>query len=212
MQLQLGADVRQPDGGKLGELVRLVYDPVTRQVRSISVVRNRLDRGEVLVPIGVIQSADDEAALLDVTDDQLDTFEPFEQTHNLAPPPDVAEVSSDLIHDPVDVPDVPPVGASTGVESIAFAPILEEDMNVPTGDQVLDRSTTIWATDDELGHLKAAWLDDQSGQVSAFLARRGIIFTHDTLVPIDLVQSVRSETIVLTVPSAALEADNDDQG
>jgi uncharacterized protein YrrD len=212
MQLQLGADVRLPDGGKLGELVRLVYDLAAQQVHSIVVLRNRVNGGEVLVPVGVIQSADDEAVLLDVDEEQFATFEPFEHTHNLAPPPDAAEVTSDLIHDPVDVPDVAPVGAATGVESIAFTPIVEEDMNVPTGDQVLDRSTTVWATDAEVGHLKAAWVSDQSGQVTDFLAERGLIFPHDTLVPIDLVLSIHSETIVLTVPAHTLENANNDQG
>src|SRR5438045_3955878 len=123
MLLQIGADVRQADGGKVGELTRLVFDPDSRVVASLVVQPNRGDLNELVVPGEVVQDADDQAAQLSVDQHTFDAFPPFEVDRNIAPPPDVADVTSDLIKDPIDVPDVAPVGFATGVESIAFVPI-----------------------------------------------------------------------------------------
>ncbi len=208
MQLQFGVDVRRPDGGKLGELRRAVFDPGTQQITAIVVLHNRLDGREIKVPIGVVGSADDESASLDVSEEQFDQFEDFATTRNVAPPPDAAEVTSDLIDDPVDVPDEPPIGAATGVESIAFIPIVEEVIHVPTGDQVLDSSTTVWATDAELGHLIQLRLADETNRVESLIVEHGFFFHRRTEVAFDLVENVLSETIVLSVPASELPADD----
>lgn len=205
MIYRLGVDVQRPDGGKLGELHRVVFDPETGEVVSLVVTHNALDGREVVVPVGTVQSADDDALTLAASEEQFDMFDDFDVQRNLAPPPDAANVTSDLVDDPVDVPDVPPIGAATGVESIAYTPIIQEDINVPTGDQVLDGTTTVWATDREIGHVKEVRASDETSRVTSLVVERGVFFKHDTEVPFDALETVTSDTIVLSVESAALE-------
>jgi uncharacterized protein YrrD len=205
MNLRLGADVQRPDGGKVGELHRVVYDPETAQVVSVVVTHNALDGREIIVPIGVVDSADDEAVQLAASEEQFDTFEDFEYSHNIAPPPDAEEVDSDLVRDPVDVPDVLPVGAATGVESIAYIPVVEEHVYLPTGEQVLDTETRVWATDGEVGHLAQVWLNDDTRQVESLMAERGTFRKHARAIPIDVVATIRAESITLNVTGDALQ-------
>lgn len=205
MDFQFGAEVRRPDGGKLGELRRVIYDPDTAQLVSLVVTHTSVDGREVVVPIGTVNSADDGAVALAVTEAQFDTFEDFVlEERNIAPPPDAAEVTSDLIHDPIDVADNLPIGAATGIESIAFTPMIEELDNVPPGDFVLDSQTAVWATDCEVGQLRRIRVSDETDRVQSMLVERGTFFKHETEIPFNTVESVQAETIVLAVPSAAL--------
>lgn len=205
MNLQLGADVLRSDGGKVGELHRVVYDPETDEIISLVVTHNALDGREIVVPIGIVDTADDASILLAATEDQFDTFDDFTYEHNVAPPPDAEEVDSDLIHDPVDVPDVLPIGAATGVESIAYTPVVEEHTHVPTGDQVLDKTTTVWATDGEVGHVSQVWVNDETRQIESFLVERGAFRKHARIVPGEAVDTIRSEGVTLNVDSASLQ-------
>ena len=205
MQFQFGAEVRQRDGGKIGDLTRLVFDPGTRQIVSL-VVERGFEAEEVVVPIGTVQSADDEAVQLELTEDQFAEMEPFEVTRNVAPPPDTEPDEEEALPD---VPDVPAIGAATGIESIAYTPILEEEMYVPTGNQVIDSHTSVWATDGQLGNLKEVRVSDETERIASLIVERGFVFKHDYDLPMDLVAGVRSENIVLTVPRSAVEDGNE---
>jgi uncharacterized protein YrrD len=209
MNFQLGADVERPDGGKVGELHRVVYDPETEEIVSIVVTHNALDGREVVVPIGTVDSADDVSIVLAVTENQFDAFDDFAIERNVAPPPDAEDVDSDLIHDPIDVPDVLPVGAATGVESIAFTPVIEELEHVPVGDQILDTDTRVYATDGEVGHIWQVWVNDQTRQVDSFVVSRGTFRKHERVVPFDVVDSILTEAVTLTVATKDLQDPND---
>jgi uncharacterized protein YrrD len=205
MIFQLGAGVQRPDGGKVGELHRVVFDPETEAVVSIVVTHNALDGREVVVPIGVVDSADDASVALAASEEQFNTFEDFEFEHNVAPPPDADEVDSDQITDPVDVPDVLPVGAATGVESIAYTPVIEEHVHVPTGDQILDTGTRVWALDGEAGHVSQVWVNDETHQIESFVVVSGTFPKQPRVVPVGVVESIRSEGVTLRVSSGQLQ-------
>ncbi len=205
MEFHLGAQMRNPDGKVLGTLQRVVYQQESSRVVSLVALHGGWTEREVFVPIGQVQAADDEAVEITLRGDQYDMLDIYSETRNVAPPPDAAEVSSDLVHEPVDVPDVLPVGAATGVESIAFTPIVEELSYVLPGEQVIDHSTVVWAIDGEVGKVSSVLVDDETMRLSGFLAQRGVIFTHSARVPMEWVENVLPETIVLTVDRATVE-------
>lgn len=207
MDLHLGADVRQRDGHRFGALHRIVYDPETQQVEFLVVEHAGMDDRDVLVPIGAVQSADNNVIYLELSREQFDSLENFvDHVHNIAPPPDAANVTDDEITDPVDVPDVPAVGAATGVESIAFTPLVEEIVHVPPIDEVIDGDTTVWATDGEIGRVKHVLVSDETDRITALVVEKGFIFHHDIEIPMEWVENIRPETVVLTVDKATVEA------
>jgi sporulation protein YlmC with PRC-barrel domain len=210
MEFHFGADVRLRDGDEVGSLRRLVFDPGTAQVVSLVVEHNAFDEREVLVPIGAVNDSDTDATYLEVSREQFDGMPDFMIERNVAPPPDSANVTSDLIKEPIDVPDVPPVGAATGVESIAFTPVLQESMRVPRDDEIIDSDMEIWASDVELGRVRNLVVDEQTHRISIFVLREGFIFTHDVDIPMDWVDHIRPESIVLKVDKATVEAGSAD--
>ncbi|HLJ66353.1 MAG TPA: PRC-barrel domain-containing protein [Chloroflexota bacterium] len=206
MEIQVGADVRRGDGERLGSIRGLVYDPATEEVTSLLVERAGLLGGEAIVPIGVVESADVEAVILDISRDQFDEMRRVVD-RNVAPPP----TRDDDEPDPDDgLPDAPPVGAATGVESIAFTPIIEESVPMPSSDEIIGPDTTVWASDGEIGQVRAVWVDEQTRRIQALLIERGVIFHTDQEIRMEWVASVKPETIVLNVPKSEVEAANRD--
>jgi len=172
MEFHLGAQVRNPDGDVLGTLQRVVYQPESSQVVSLVVLHAGWSERQVFVPIGEVNGADDESVEIRLPAEKYDELDIYSETRNVAPPPDAAEVSSDLVHEPLDVPDVLPVGAATGVESIAFTPIIEELSYVLPGEQVIDHATVVWAIDGEVGKVSSVLVDDETMQLIGSLSNR----------------------------------------
>ncbi len=205
MEFHLGAQVRNPDGEVLGTLQRVVYQPESSQVVSLVVLHAGWSERQVFVLIGQVNRADDEAVEIGISAEQYDELDIYSETRNVAPPPDAPEVSSDLVHEPMDVPDVLPIGAATGVESIAFTPIIEELSYLLPGEEVIDHATVVWAIDGEVGRVSSVLVDDETMQLSGFQVQRGVVFTHFARVPMDWVENILPETIVLTVDRTTVE-------
>ena len=208
MQLFIGADVRRPDGDRLGAVRGAIFDPATQQVMAMVVERAGLLGGDVVVPLGVVNSTDDEAVVLSVSREQFDSMRRVVD-RNVAPPPSQT-YSGEPVDGDLDVPDVPPVGAATGVESIAFTPVVEETLNVPPGDEVIEHDTTVWATDGELGQVRGIQVDDETHRLVGVSVEHGLIFQKDFEVPAQWVVSVRPDAIALSVSKSQVEVANRD--
>jgi uncharacterized protein YrrD len=205
MDLYIGADIRQRDGGKLAELSAVVFEPETLQVVSLVARGGVIDERNVVVPIGAVQWVDEDDIGLELTAEQFDTLENYEDVRFIAPPPTPEDAAPDLITDPIDVPDVAPVGAATGIESIAYTPIVEELPHVRPGDELTDGNTVVWATDGELGKVSRVVIDDETHRITGFVVREGTVFTHQVDVPLGVVSHLGTEEISVTVEKAALE-------
>lgn len=209
MDFHLHCHVRQRNGLDAGELRHVVCDPETREVISLVVYEGGLDGRAVILPIGAVDSADDDAVYTELTGDQFDRLERYAYALNVAPPPadlDPDTVSSDQLQEPIDVPDVPPVGAATGITSIAFTPILEIWRNVPAGSVILDDMTIVEASDGELGRVRHVLADDETRRVTGLVVEKGFIFTRDVEIPMDWVTNFGTERVALSVSKAEVEA------
>ncbi len=207
MEFRFGADIRGRDGDSLGTFQRLIYDPGTRQVVSLVATESGIGERQVIVPIGSVADSDDEAVTVEFSAQQFAGLEDYvASARNIAPPPDVDNIDDDQITDPIDIPDVAPVGAATGIESIAFTPVIEETTNVSGMYQVLDSGTSVWATDGDVGQLRAVEVSDETDRISAIVFGGGGNVAGSIEVPADRVASVQTGTIILNVARAAFEA------
>lgn len=210
MQLRFGADVRPLDGTGLGSLERVLLEVETDQVTSLVVRQSGLMGSLKTVPIGSLDQSEPDEIYVDLSTEQFDDLPAFETAHNIAPPPDVENITEDQITDPVDVPDVAPVGAATGVESIAFTPIIQEDMDEPEGTVVLDRTTEVWATDQRVGHLQGVEMSDETRRITQLIVQGGIIFTHTDMVPYSAVQTMGGRIVLNVTAEAVHQAQDED--
>jgi uncharacterized protein YrrD len=208
MDFHLHSDVRERDGLTVGELRHVVCDPETRQVISLVVQQSGVEGRAVIVPIGTVQSGDDDAVYLELDGGQFEALDSYAYARNVAPPPadvDPSTRSSDQLQEPIDVPDVPPVGAASGITSIAFTPVLEIWRNVPDGSLIFDDGTVIEATDGEAGHLRHVLADDETRRLTGLVVEEGFFFTQEVEVRMECVSELTSERIRLTVGRSALE-------
>ncbi len=199
MQLQFGAQVQSEDGDRLGELRGAVFDPSTGEVVSLVAQSAHMGERELLVPLEHISFTDDVTVQLRLAGDEFESLEEFSSSRNIAPPPDRDFADVDDDDDGLStVTEVPPVGAATGIEAIAFTPIVQESIYVPTGDEVIDRTTEVWAQDGLIGSLAGVTIGDLDHRFMELQAREGTIFTTDVRIPVDLITLMRSDTIELS--------------
>ena len=204
MDLHLGIDVRGREDEKLGDLRQIVLDPETREVVSLVVQHAGFDERELIVPIGAVDAADHSGISLELSSDQFNQLEIFADTRNIAPPPVADNLEEDTNIPPEIVPDVPSIGAATGVESIAFTPVIEEDEHIPARDETIDGECTIWATDGEIGRVSDVRVDDQTNRIVSFAIEKGFIFKHEIEIPVDWVEDIRPGSIILKVEKATI--------
>lgn len=199
MDFHFGAQVQRNDGDRLGELTRVVYDPQSRAIVLLVAQSGHMGEREVKIPLQTVEMTDDGTVQITLTEDEFETLEAYSFSHNTAPPPDRDFADIDQEDEVAPGTKVPPVGAATGIESIAFIPIVEEDVHIPTGDGVIDRSTQVWATDGLIGHVQAVIADDTTWCMREVIVGHGTIFTHQITVPAEYIEALRTDTIVLNV-------------
>lgn len=207
MDFRFGADIRGRGGDSLGTFQRAICDPATRQVVALVATEGGLAERQVVVPIGTVATSDDDSVTVELSRQQFAGLEDYvASARNIAPPPNIDNLDDDQVTDPIDIPDVAPVGAATGIESIAFTPIIEEITNVPGVDQVLDSGTAVWATDGDVGQLRALEVSDETNRISAIIFGGGGNVAGSIELPADRIASVQTGTIILTVDRATVES------
>ncbi len=205
MDFHLGARVLGNDEVGLGELTRVVYDLDTWTIDFLIAQSARMGERELQVPLDAVETTDDESVQTWMSEDEFEDLEEYARSHNISPPPDRDFAEVDEEDELVPGSESPPVGAATGIESIAFIPIMEEDTYIPSGDAVIDRSTEVWATDGLVGNVRTVTMDDDTGRIREVVVRHGTIFTHEIVVPVEHVESMRTDTIVLKVERATVD-------
>jgi uncharacterized protein YrrD len=205
MEFHFGAQVQRNDGDRLGELTRVVFDPDSREIVFLVAQSAHLGEREVKIPLETVEETDDETVQVSMSEDEFEALEEYSSSRNTAPPPDRDFADIDDEDELAPGTETPPIGAATGIESIAFIPIVEEDVYIPIGDGVIDRSTDVWATDGMVGNARAVTIDDSTRRIRQVLVRHGTIFTHEVTVPAEFIESVRTDAIVLNVDRAAVD-------
>ncbi len=206
MDFHFGSRVLGNNDIGVGELTRIVYDPEGWTIDCLIAESAHMGERELQVPLDVVDTTDDEIVQLSISEDEFENLDEFSRSHNVSPPPDRDFADVDQEDELAPGSASPPVGAATGIESIAFVPIVEEDLYIPSGDGVIDRSTEVWATDGLAGNVRAVTMDNNTRRISGVVVRHGTVFTHEIMVPVELVESMRTDAVVLKVARSAVDA------
>jgi sporulation protein YlmC with PRC-barrel domain len=204
MDFQFGALVSSRDGIRLGDLHGVAFDRATGEVTSLVVDPSGEEADFRLVPIGAVDSADRREIFVALSDEQFTALPYFAEVRNIAPPPLADNLEDEENKEPDIVPDVPPVGAATGVESIAFTPILQEDVSLPPEDSVIDNSFTVRATDGDVGQVQEVITDDQTNRITRLGVARGTVFTDEVDIPAGWLRQIGPDWISIGVDLATV--------
>ncbi len=172
--LRAGAPVLSRDGDKLGKLSRVVVEKDTLRLTHLVVDAGHGD--ERVVPLGVLRDATEQAVHL-----SMDTgeFRDLSLTYDTQ----VYRPIADAEQGRIDVSDV-----SRFVASIpgGLGPGVMTDVLAKSPDEVdIVKDSPVWRLDphQKIGEVEHVIFDERSRKITALVVRRGILFTHDVVLP-----------------------------
>lgn len=210
MAIEVGAEVVGTDG-KLGEVERVIVDAREDRATDIVVKHGFLFHGERVVPLAHISRVEDGVVYLDMDKRMFETMNGFTEDHINGPNPDY-----------VGTPDTDLQGTYRGNLTLeatwaagAAGGLAGKPMGFPGGEQLtpddiarpaLSAGTEVHAQDGEkVGEVSEFSVVPETGALGRLTVKRGL-FTHDVEIPLDWVQNISSEGVLLTVSKEQVEA------
>jgi hypothetical protein len=189
----IGADARCTDGD-CGAVIRVVVNPVVREVTHIVVEpKHRVGLGR-LVPLTLVKSSGDEVEL-DCTLGEFEQLDLAEETHFL--PGDglfPGYTSSEVFA-------LPYYGLGVG----NISPPVTVDA-LPVGDVGVRRGESVHATDGHIGHVQGLVIEPLHHHVTHFLLQEGHLWGRkDVAIPIGAVTGIDDDGIQLSVTKQEVE-------
>jgi sporulation protein YlmC with PRC-barrel domain len=172
--LRAGAPVVSRDGDRLGTLSRVVVQRETLRLTHLVVDAGR--SGERVVPLGVLREAQAGAVRLSMDAAEFRDLSVKYDTR-------VYAAIGDAQRGRLDVSDVSRFVASIPGE---MGPGVMTDVLAKAPDEVdIARDSPVWRLDphQKIGEVERVIFDDRSRKISALVVRRGIVFTHDVVLP-----------------------------
>lgn len=179
--LRAGAPVLGRDGDKLGKLSRVVVQKDTLRLTHLVVDIGRGD--ERVVPLGVLRDATEGAVQLSMDRAEFDEMSLKYDTQVYQPIGDAQRGRLDLSDVSRFVSSLPgELGPGVMTEVLAKSP-----------DEVdIAKDSPVWRLDphQKIGEVEHVIFDDRSRKITALVVRRGIVFTHDVVLPASYIVEV----------------------
>jgi len=212
MDISIGADV-MGTGGKLGELARVIVDARTARVTDIVVKHGFIFGHERVVPITHVTGVEDGTVHVDLDEKGLETMDGYAEQRRGPNPDDVGP------------PDFDQQGARRGnmalEQTVAFGAAAGygaqgKPMGYPGGEQLTPENdqrpaiaagTGVFAADGEkVGEVGALSFAHDTGAPTRLTLKRGLLFKHETELPLDWVREFGPDGVLLHVPKQEAEA------
>lgn len=216
MRIDLGMDVVTSDGEKLGTVQRLVLDANSKQITKMIVSGGFLGGEDRIVDVSMVVGQNADAIQIDLPKSEAEELPTY--------------VTEQFVEVPQDHYDALPFGmpAATGAgfylygapyagrgyegssdsffdAAPADAPIVENRSNLAETDTLISDGTDVVGADGEkVGRVEEVYVGD-SGEITGFLVKKGLIFRHDIRIPMDWVREVDGETVHLSVTASEAE-------
>lgn len=212
--------VYSSDDKKVGEIKRVVIDPVTQKVSHLVIEQGFIFTEDKVLPIAFVSRQQDNRIYLSDTSDALD-LQDFEETYYVRKyGPNHKEVvpESEVNPMPALMPMpyyyYPPATGLSGRGVYAGYPTRVNDEpamvvkreNVPDGARIIDEGANIYSTDgDHVGDVHSVHIDSESNRVSHIVISQGLLFHDYKVVPSFWVKEVNEDGIQLAVSTKQLE-------
>lgn len=224
MEFREGMDVFTVGGEKAGEVERVVIDPRTRQVTHVVIEKGFLFSENRVLPIEVINSADEDRVVLSAkVDEDLDAWPIFEETYTVPLEEGQAAETLEATGEPPRRRPArpyywyPPVGMAYGggTLGVPYYPgtTVEIERNVPEGAAALKEGAAIYTSDDEhVGDVERVYTNSETDAVTHLLISSGLLFKTHKLVPANWIQDATDDEVFLSVEKRVLERLPDYEG
>jgi uncharacterized protein YrrD len=209
MELKEGTSVYTRDGEEVGRIKRFVIDPANNQVTHVVVQKGWLLREDKVVPIAMIDAANEERVELKEQVKDYDELPPFEETHYINSV-DVGNYEQRTAG--AYVPAAywyPPMGYlahPTYGPNVYTWPPAEVRQNIPENTIPLTEGANVMSVDEKhVGDLERLFVDSDTNSVTHFVISQGLLLKDRKLVPAGWVSTVEEDKVHLTVSADLLD-------
>jgi sporulation protein YlmC with PRC-barrel domain len=208
MKFEPGMKVISSDGKDVGEIERVVIDPVTKSVSHVVIEKGLLFPDDRVLPVNLIQETQGKEATLRIEAEKLGDLPKFEVTEYVR----LNDEEQEQLPNPGVVPFYPmaPVplwrpGLTMTLES--GEPLIEEtERNIPTGEVALKEGADILDLDGKkVGEVDELLTNPESDQITDVIVSRGTILKEEKRIPITWVSHMDEKAIHLAVGPKILE-------
>lgn len=208
--IQLGAQVKGYDDSNLGKIKLLVADPDNKQVTHLVVEKGGFDPKQVVADSSLIKdiSDDGKTVWLSLSQPELDRLPDFIEREYVE-----TSISGAAMPASPDLELSNGVGLTTPISAGGFVTppnagpdirpmesdheAYNEHMNVPSYSLLIKEGAEVQALDGKLGKVKRVNLDPNTGQLTSFVVEHGLLFRQEQTIPLEMVDSVTENTVML---------------
>jgi uncharacterized protein YrrD len=188
-RIDIGADVIGSDGNKVGTVDYIVVRPPQMHITDIVVNVGGLTRRRIVVPEETVSAMKDGRVYLSMNRDRLETYPDYVEVDYRQPPTEWVP-PPELYY--------PPTGILWPTRY--YLEPASVRVNAPPGTEGIGHGMEVESSNGhKVGSVDAIESDPASGDVSAFVVKRGFLFTHDTCIPIEHVAGIRDGKVILTL-------------
>jgi uncharacterized protein YrrD len=208
MRFEKGTEVFTAGGEKIGTISRVVIDAKTRDVTDLVVERGALFADEKVIPIGLINSENEDRIMLRETNQNVDDFLDYETTHYI-PSDQITEQPSSNIemyywYPPLNF-QFPTQGILPG-GSVIPDYVRRTETSIPVGRVAIAEGAQVISTDGKhIGNVEQVLADATSNKVTHFVVGKGFLLKEHKLVPAFWVTFVDEDKIHLSVETSMFE-------
>ena len=189
-RVDIGADVMDSGGNKVGTATYIVVRPPEMQMTDIVVSTGAILGRDVVVPLHSVREVAEGKVYLSIDQDQLKTYPDYIEINYQQPPGGW-------------VPPAGPYYPATGVlwpVGASYPEASSVRVNTPPGTVGISEGKEVESSDGKkVGSVDALETDPMSNEVTGFVVKRGFLFTHDTLLPTTAVSAVHDGKVILDV-------------
>jgi uncharacterized protein YrrD len=209
MQFKEGANVFTSDGQEVGDVDRVVLDPVTKDITHLVVRKGFLFTEDKVVPVELVDSATEERVVLKGVED-LEALPNFEETYYVR----VTGTDKEVSRTPGYVRPYywyPPAHINwwSATRYSVYPPppyVLEVRRNIPEGTVPLKEGAHVIASDDgHVGDIERVFADPTEDRATHLLISKGLFLKERKVVPTSWIARVSEEEVHLAVGSNLLE-------
>ncbi len=212
MQFKQEIDIFSADEMHLGQVERVVLDPATYEFTHVVMRGGGLFNETKLIPLDLIDTADEERVTLNQDFDQLSNLPPFEEVHYISVEDD------EVITQPADhAPPVfwyPPMGSpwwnypdeleADSEDSPTY--IANVEQNIPDETVVVIEGADVVSADEKhMGNVISILTDPATQKVTHILISRGTLLKEKKLIPTMWFDTVAEEQIRLKIRASLVE-------
>lgn len=217
MDIELGQPVIAQDGEQIGDVERLIIDQEQRKVREFLIKEGTILSTDRIVDIDLITRIDEDGIHLSIPSDQADTLPAFVEGRYITPGEQELDTmphawigaggagGGPLIWGPTGTAGTDPGQGSLFEPASTPSAHAQPDRPVDQSSVVIDTGTDVVDKEGEsVGSVEEVHYDN-SGRVSGFTVKTGMVFTNQLNIPLKWVDSLQPDAVRLAITSDEAE-------